>query len=204
MSTKSWMGKGNLILVVAYILLMVGCVENLNTWKVGNKKIKSSAFELHSGQSAFYAGSKFTLGTNNAGIQELDRLAYSLRMIEECGLTMDDIWFPKSAVERYSIKREIEDDNDATTLTQPNKVDISSFIFKGDGGVDIPITDKDGMIIRGRGVSQELLAKYQEIVNTYLEKTSTGNPDKIDKYYWKSDFLSEEDWTQKKVVTNVK
>ena len=43
---------------------------------------------------------------------------------------------------------------------------------------------------------QELLTKYQEIVNTYLEKSSIGNPDKIDKFYWKSDFLLEEDWTR--------
>ena len=52
------------------------------------------------------------------------------------------------------------------------------------------------MITRGKGVSQELLAKYQEIVNKYLEKPSTGNPDDRVKFYWKSDFLSEEDWTR--------
>jgi histidinol phosphatase-like PHP family hydrolase len=41
------------------------------------------------------AGIKFTLGTNNNGLGELDRLEYSLRMAEECGLTIDDMWFPK-------------------------------------------------------------------------------------------------------------
>ena len=41
------------------------------------------------------AGIKFTLGTNNNGLQELDRLEYSLRMVEECGLTIEDMWFPK-------------------------------------------------------------------------------------------------------------
>ena len=41
------------------------------------------------------AGIKFTLGTNNNGVRELDRLEYSLRMVEECGLTIDDMWFPK-------------------------------------------------------------------------------------------------------------
>ena len=41
------------------------------------------------------AGIKFTLGTNNNGLRELDRLEYSLRMVEECGLTIDDMWFPK-------------------------------------------------------------------------------------------------------------
>jgi histidinol phosphatase-like PHP family hydrolase len=46
-------------------------------------------------KAAKAAGVKFTLGTNNNGIQELDRLDYPLRMVEECGLTIDDMWFPK-------------------------------------------------------------------------------------------------------------
>ena len=46
-------------------------------------------------KAAKVAGIKFTLGTNNAGLHELDRLEYSLRMVEECGLTIDDMWFPK-------------------------------------------------------------------------------------------------------------
>jgi hypothetical protein len=46
-------------------------------------------------KAAKAAGIKFTLGTNNAGLHELDRLDYSLRMVEECGLTIDDMWFPK-------------------------------------------------------------------------------------------------------------
>jgi hypothetical protein len=46
-------------------------------------------------KAAKAAGIKFTLGTNNNGIRELDRLDYSLRMVEECGLTIDDMWFPK-------------------------------------------------------------------------------------------------------------
>ena len=46
-------------------------------------------------KAAKAAGVKFTLGTNNAGVRELDRLNYSLRMVEECGLTIDDMWFPK-------------------------------------------------------------------------------------------------------------
>jgi len=147
-------------------------------------------------KAAKAAGIKFTLGTNNAGIHELDRLDYSLRMVEECSLTIDDMWFPKSARERYSIKPKIVEEIAATNLTQPKKVDLSSFVLVGNGGVKIPITDNDGLITRGKGVSQEMLAGYQKIVNKYLEKTSTGNPDKIDKFYWKSDFLSEEDWTR--------
>jgi len=147
-------------------------------------------------KAAKAAGIKFSLGTNNAGIQELDRLDYSLRMVEECGLTIDDMWFPKAAREKYSIKPKIVEEIVATKLTQPKKVDLSSFFLEGNGGVKIPITNKDGMIIRGNGVSQEMLAGYQEIINKYLEKRSTGNSDKIEKFYWKSDFLSEEDWTR--------
>jgi len=41
------------------------------------------------------AGVKFTLGTNNGNEQQLDRLDYSLKMVEECGLTINDMWFPK-------------------------------------------------------------------------------------------------------------
>ena len=40
------------------------------------------------------AGIKFTFGTNNTG-RELGRLDYCLQMIEECGLTPDDIFMPK-------------------------------------------------------------------------------------------------------------
>lgn len=40
------------------------------------------------------AGVKFTFGTNNTG-RELGRLEYCLQMIEECGLTPDDIFMPK-------------------------------------------------------------------------------------------------------------
>jgi len=39
------------------------------------------------------AGVKFTMGSNTGFAY--DRLAYSLRMVEECGLTIDDMWFPK-------------------------------------------------------------------------------------------------------------
>ena len=147
-------------------------------------------------KAAKAAGIKFTLGTNNAGIAELDRLDYSLRMVEECSLTIDDMWFPKACIERYSVNPEIVEDMIVSNLYQPEKVNISLFVFEGDGGVGIPITDKDGIITRRKGVSQEMLTGYQKIVNKYLDKTSTGNPDKIAKFYWKSDFLSTEDWTR--------
>ena len=145
------------------------------------------------------AGVKFTLGTNNAGVQELDQLAYSLRMVEECGLTIDDMWFPK-AKERYSIKGKNEEAIVATNLSQSGKVDTFSYIIDKNGDVVNAITDEDHIIIRKKGVSQELLTKYQEIVNKYLEKSSTGKQGESDKFYWKSDYLSEEDWSRLYII----
>jgi hypothetical protein len=108
------------------------------------------------------------------------------------------MWFPKAAIERYSLnpKPKVEEKRVASNLHPPKKVDISSFTLEGTGGAAIPITDKDGRITSVKGVSQEMLSGYQKIVNKYLEKQSTGNSDTIDKYYWKSDTLSEEDWTR--------
>lgn len=40
------------------------------------------------------AGCKFTLGTNNAGADDLRRSEYGLRMIAECGLQSQDFWVP--------------------------------------------------------------------------------------------------------------
>lgn len=42
------------------------------------------------------AGVKFTFGTNN-GDRNLGRLEYCLQMIEQCGLTPQEMWTPKSA-----------------------------------------------------------------------------------------------------------
>ena len=56
------------------------------------------------------------------------------------------------------------------------------------------------MITYGKGVPQELLTEYQDIVNKYLEKYSPGNSGESDKYYWKSDYLSEEDWKRLYVI----
>jgi hypothetical protein len=40
------------------------------------------------------AGVKFTLGTNNGGADDLGRMDYGIRMIRECGLTSQDMWYP--------------------------------------------------------------------------------------------------------------
>ena len=81
----------------------------------------------------------------------------------------------------------------AKAIAQNNTIALN----KGD---ENSISDNDRTITRRKGVSQELLAEYQEIVNKYLEKSTTGNPDENDKFYWKSDYLAEEDWTRLYVI----
>jgi hypothetical protein len=55
------------------------------------RKIPSPAFI----KRAKAGGVKFAFGTNNAGPQDLGKLAYCLAMVRECGLTQDDIWIPQ-------------------------------------------------------------------------------------------------------------
>lgn len=40
-------------------------------------------------------GVRFTFGTNNSGANDLGRLEYCISMIEECGLTPNDMWMPQ-------------------------------------------------------------------------------------------------------------
>ncbi|MBN2091649.1 DUF1080 domain-containing protein [candidate division KSB1 bacterium] len=40
------------------------------------------------------AGVKFTFGTNNGSADDLGRLEYCIKMVDECGLTPDDMWRP--------------------------------------------------------------------------------------------------------------
>jgi hypothetical protein len=53
-------------------------------------RIPSAAFI----RKAKQAGVRFTLGTNNAGNQDLGRSEYGLQMIRECNLTWQDMWMP--------------------------------------------------------------------------------------------------------------
>jgi len=39
-------------------------------------------------------GVKFTFGTNNSGREDLGKLEYCIAMVEECGLTPNDMWIP--------------------------------------------------------------------------------------------------------------
>jgi len=57
-----------------------------------NARYKTPSAEMI--RMAKKAGVKFTFGTNNTG-KELGRLEYCLKIIEECGLTPDDIFMPK-------------------------------------------------------------------------------------------------------------
>ena len=45
-------------------------------------------------KAAKKAGVKFTFGTNN-GDPDIGRLEYCIKMVHECGLTSEDMWFPK-------------------------------------------------------------------------------------------------------------
>ncbi|HUX95991.1 MAG TPA: family 16 glycoside hydrolase [Bacteroidales bacterium] len=62
-----------------------------------NARYKTPSSEMI--KMAKASGIKFTFGTNNTG-RELGRLEYCLQMIEECGLTPDDIFMPKPQEEK--------------------------------------------------------------------------------------------------------
>lgn len=53
-------------------------------------KLPSAAFI----KLAKASGVKFTFGTNNGGANDLGRLDYCIQMVEECGLTGNDMWIP--------------------------------------------------------------------------------------------------------------
>jgi len=54
------------------------------------REIPSEAFI----KRAKAGGVKFTLGTNNAGPDDMGRMEYGIAMVEACGLTADDMWMP--------------------------------------------------------------------------------------------------------------
>jgi histidinol phosphatase-like PHP family hydrolase len=55
-------------------------------------------------KAAKKAGVKFAFGTNNAG-RNLGRLEYGVEMVEDCGLTWQDIFVPKPDGEKPVQKR---------------------------------------------------------------------------------------------------
>jgi len=60
-------------------------LEINNRYKIPSARIIKKAKE---------AGVKFTLGTNNGGADDLGRMEYGIRMIQECGLSSQDMWYP--------------------------------------------------------------------------------------------------------------
>ena len=66
-------------------------IKNQIPMEINNRRfLPSPAFVMRAKE----AGVKFTFGTNNAGTDDLGRMEYAIRMINECGLTDQDIWLP--------------------------------------------------------------------------------------------------------------
>lgn len=55
-------------------------------------RIPSASFIKQAKQS----GAKFSIGTNNAGIDDVGKIEYAIEMIKECGLTTKDMFIPTS------------------------------------------------------------------------------------------------------------
>ncbi len=71
--------------------VITALVENDVALEINAKRqIPSQAYI----QRAKEAGVKFTMGTNNAGADDLGRLGYPIAMVDSCGLTAEDFWFP--------------------------------------------------------------------------------------------------------------
>ena len=71
--------------------VIAALVENDIALEINNvREIPSPAFI----KRAKEAGAKFTFGTNNSGADNLGRMDYAISMIEECGLTVNDMWNP--------------------------------------------------------------------------------------------------------------
>lgn len=56
------------------------------------------------------AGVKFTFGTNNGGANDLGRLEYCLEVIEEAGISPDDMFLPKPAGKKKVLEMGIPDE----------------------------------------------------------------------------------------------
>ncbi len=71
--------------------VIAALIENDIALEINNvREIPSPAFI----KRAKEAGAKFTFGTNNSGADNLGRMDYAISMIEECGLTVNDMWNP--------------------------------------------------------------------------------------------------------------
>ena len=110
-------------------------------------------------KAAKSAGVKFVLGTNNAPVTELDRLEYSLRMVEECGLTIDDMWFHK---ENRDTWKELKAKFEKPRAPQPSEEDRQATLrAKFDEIFDTQITCND-KTIKFREIDSELPKQFRE------------------------------------------
>lgn len=69
------------------------CIANDVAIEINNRyKIPSENFI----KLAKEKGGKFSIGTNNEGIHDVSRLEYAIKIINDCGLTADDMYIPYS------------------------------------------------------------------------------------------------------------
>jgi histidinol phosphatase-like PHP family hydrolase len=66
-------------------------VQNEVALEINNRLRLPSAVFI---KRAKEAGVKFTFGTNNGSADDLGSMEYSVDMIERCGLTPEDMWYP--------------------------------------------------------------------------------------------------------------
>jgi len=72
-------------------LVIAALLEGDVALEINNRrKIPSAAFICRAKE----AGVKFTLGTNNGGANDLGRMDYAIQVVNECGLTPEDMWIP--------------------------------------------------------------------------------------------------------------
>jgi len=77
-------------------------VENDVALEINSRfKIPSIAFI----KRAKAAGVKFTLGTNNGSNDDLGRLEYSLKVIQEAGITQEDMFIPRPSGDKKVTKK---------------------------------------------------------------------------------------------------
>ena len=72
-------------------MVIAALLEGDVALEINNRReIPSAAFICRAKE----AGVKFTLGTNNGGANDLGRMDYAIQVVNECGLTSEDMWIP--------------------------------------------------------------------------------------------------------------
>ena len=74
-------------------LVIAALLEGDVALEINNRReIPSTSFICRAKE----AGVKFTLGTNNGGANDLGRMDYAIQVVNECGLTPEDMWIPEN------------------------------------------------------------------------------------------------------------